>query len=201
MLKAFAKFRHWVELTVPTLGAGGIFLAAFLDSSFVSLPLINDLLVIRLSILHPLRMPLYAMCALLGSLTGCLCIYVLARKGGEAYFRRHAGGRGERIRAWLDRNSFLTVAITSILPPPMPFKLIVIGAGVFQVGVRRFSLALIVGRGFRYLAIGVLAVRYGETAQRLLVEHKLAFALGALVILLVSYLATRIAFRNPQARG
>lgn len=190
------KFRQWAEATLPALGAGGIFFAAFLDSSFVSLPLINDFLVVELSVIHPGRMPLYAATATLGSLAGCLVLFSLARKGGEAYFARHAGGRAGRIRKWLEQNAFLAVAVPAILPPPMPFKLFVLGAGVFQVGVRPFSLALIVGRGFRYFVLGILAVRYGEAAQRALVEHKVVFALAALAFVLVSYLVTRAAFRG-----
>ncbi|HKO04645.1 MAG TPA: hypothetical protein VJW51_07835, partial [Candidatus Acidoferrales bacterium] len=86
------KFQKWIAATLPALGVGGIFLAAFLDSSFISLPLINDLLVIEMSVLRPARMPLYAGGATLGSLAGCLVLFFLARKGGEVYFHRHAGG-------------------------------------------------------------------------------------------------------------
>jgi len=193
-MRWWTLFRHWAESTLPAMGAGGIFLAAFLDSSFLSLPLINDFLVVELSVMHPGRMPLYAAVATLGSLAGCLVLFFLGRKGGEAYFHRHAGGRAGRIREWLGRNAFLTVAIPCILPPPMPFKLIVLGAGVFQVGVRPFSLALIIGRGFRYFALGFLAVRYGQAAQRALLEHKAAFALAALAFVVLSYLITRAAF-------
>jgi membrane protein YqaA with SNARE-associated domain len=197
----WARFQHWIAATLPALGAGGIFLAAFLDSSFVSLPLINDFLVIEMSILRPARMPLYAATATLGSLAGCLVLFFLARKGGEVYFERHAGGRAARIRAWLGQNAFLAVAVPAILPPPMPFKLFVLGAGVFQAGVRPFSLALVAGRGFRYFALGILAVRYGEEAQRAMVEHKLEFALVALAFVLLSYLITRAAFRKEVASG
>jgi len=189
-------FRRWIAATLPALGAGGVFLAAFLDSSFVSLPLINDFLVVEMSVLHPGRMPLYAAAATLGSLAGCLVLFFLARKGGEVYFERHAGGRGARIRAWLGRYEFLAIAVPAILPPPMPFKLFVLGAGVFQGEVRPFSLALVVGRGFRYFALGFLAVRYGEDAQRALVEHKLAFVLAALGFVALSYLVTRAALRG-----
>jgi membrane protein YqaA with SNARE-associated domain len=190
------RFQHWIAATLPALGAGGIFLAALLDSSFVSLPLINDFLVVEMSVLRPARMPLYAAMATLGSLAGCLTLFFLARKGGEAYFQRHAGGRAGRIREWLGRNAFLAVAVPSILPPPMPFKLFVIGAGVFQVGLKPFSLALVVGRGFRYFALGFLAVKYGASAQQALAEHKWAFLFAALAFVGVSYLVTRAAFRG-----
>ncbi len=194
----WSKFQHWIGAALPALGVGGIFFASFLDSSLVSLPLVNDFLLVELSVLHPARMPLYAVTATLGSLAGCLLLFFLARKGGEAYFHRHAGGRAARVRSWLQKNAFLAVAVPSILPPPMPFKLFVLGAGVFQVGVRPFSLALIAGRGFRYFALGFLAVKYGEQAQRAMVDHKLAFALAALVFVLLSYLVARAAFSGDR---
>ena len=199
-LSKFLKLRHWIEATVPALGAGGIFLIAFLDSSFLTFPVINDLLVIELSILHPLRMPLYAVAATLGSLAGSLCIFFLARKGGEIYWHRHAGGRGDRVRDWLASNSFLAVAASSLMPPPMPFKIFVIGAGVFQVSAREFSLALLAGRGFRYFAIGFLAVRYGQAAEHYLLDHKIVLALVGLTFLLLSYLVTRLAFRKTPPK-
>jgi membrane protein YqaA with SNARE-associated domain len=194
----WSRLQHWIGATLPALGAGGIFLAAFLDSSLISLPLVNDFLLVEMSVMHPARMPLYAVVATLGSLAGCLVLFFLARKGGEVYFHRHAGGRAGRIRGWLQQNAFLAVAVPSILPPPMPFKLFVLGAGVFQVGLRPFSFALVAGRGFRYFALGFLAVKYGEQAQRAMVEHKLVFALAALAFVVLSYLVTRAAFRGSS---
>lgn len=187
--------------TVPALGAGGIFLVAFLDSSFLTFPVINDLLVIELSILHPLRMPLYAASATLGSLAGSFCVFYLARKGGEVYWHRHTAGRAEHVRQWLSRNSFLALAVTAILPPPSPFKLFVIASGVVEMEVRPFSLALLAGRGFRYLGIGLLAVRYGAAAQHYLFEHKLVLALAGLGFVTVSFLVARLAFKKPSAPG
>jgi len=191
--------QHWFAVTLPGLGVGGIFLAAFLDSSLFSLPLINDLLLIELSILHPARMPLYAAMATVGSLAGGLVVFFLSRKGGEAYFRRHAGARSDQIRRWLQKNAFLSVAVPSILPPPIPFKLFVIGAGVFQVRAREFCVALVTGRGFRYFALGILAVEYGKWAEQAIVEHKLAFALVALAFVGASYLVWRKTFRGSES--
>jgi membrane protein YqaA with SNARE-associated domain len=194
----WTRLQHWFAVTLPGLGVGGIFLAAFLDSSLFSLPLINDLLLMELSILHPARMPVYAAMATVGSLAGGLVVFFLARKGGEAYFHRHAGGRAGRVRGWLQKNAFLSVAVPSILPPPIPFKLFVVGAGVFQVGIRAFCAALVTGRGVRYFALGFLAVKYGKWAEQAIVEHKLAFALAAVVLVVASYLATQAAFRGSD---
>ncbi len=192
------KLPGWVANLAASLGSPGILLVAFLDSSVLSLPVINDLLVIHLSIQNPGRMPLYAAMATLGSLAGSIVLYFTAKKGGEAYFKKHTGGRGERIRAWLDRNSFLAVAIPSILPPPMPFKAFVIAAGVFQIRIGTFVLALLVGRGMRYLVGGSLAVRHGLEAQRFVCENVLQSTAILVVLVLGSYVVTRLILRQTK---
>lgn len=192
------KFPAWLKhliLLLQSLGGFGLFLAAFLDASVLSLPIINDFLVISYSIRAPARMPYYALMATLGSLAGSLFLYFLAKKGGEVLFRKSASRRAERIRAWVDRNDFLSIAIPSILPPPMPFKAFVLAAGVFQMRLRTFVLALALGRGIRYLAEGILAVRYGERAWDWLKQHPAEFTLILLVFVAVSWMVTRFAFR------
>jgi membrane protein YqaA with SNARE-associated domain len=133
--------------------------------------------------------------ATLGSLAGCLFLYYLAKKGGEVMFRKRVGPRAARVRAWVERNAFLSIAVPSILPPPMPFKAFVLAAGVFQMPMRIFIIALIIGRGFRYFAEGFLAVRYGADATRFLMENKLEFTLIIVALLVASYLVTRFVFR------
>jgi uncharacterized membrane protein YdjX (TVP38/TMEM64 family) len=144
-------------------------------------------------------MPYYALMATLGSLAGSTLIYILARQGGEAWFRRSAGARAGRIRHWLEKNAFLSVAIPSILPPPMPFKAFVLAAGVFQIPWKTFVIALLVGRGFRYFAEGILAVRYGAEAIELLKRHPVLFSLAMLLLIVASFFVSRLAFRAPAA--
>lgn len=190
------KFRDWVLSLAGTLGGLGLFVVAFFDSSVLTFPVANDLLVMQLSVLHPARMPYYALMATLGSLAGCLWLYFLAKKGGEVMFRKRAGARAERIRGWVARNSFLSLAIPSILPPPMPFKAFVVAAGVFQAPLRTFVLALALGRGLRYFALGYLAALYGADAYRYLRENRLEFFGIILLLILASYLLTRFIFRR-----
>jgi membrane protein YqaA with SNARE-associated domain len=75
------SLRSWLKASLPALGGLGLLAASFVDSSFVPLPLVTDLLLIDLSSRHPMRMPYYAGMAAVGSLAGCLWIYYLARKG------------------------------------------------------------------------------------------------------------------------
>jgi membrane protein YqaA with SNARE-associated domain len=195
------KLPGWLQKTVAAMGGGGLFVVAFLDSSVLSFPFVTDALVIELSLQRPARMPYYAAMAALGSLAGCIWLYLLAKKGGEAYFRRHAGTGADKAKRWVENNAFLSVFVPAILPPPMPFKIFVIAEGVFQVPLRTFILALLVGRGLRYFAEGLLAVRYGDAALQLLVAHSRAFALSVAAVLLLLYIAKRLLLRESSARS
>ena len=185
----------WLKSLVASLGGVGLFAAAFLDASVLSLPVINDLLVIHLSLKNPAAMPYYVLMALLGSLVGSIFLYYLAKKGGEVMFRKKVGPRAGRIRAWVQRNAFLSIAVPSILPPPMPLKAFVLAAGVFQMPMKIFVVALLVGRGIRYTAEGILAVRYGDQAVRYLFENKFQFTLLITGLIVASYLVSRWIFR------
>ena len=187
---------HWLQAIVAGTGGLGLFLIAFLDSSVLTFPVVNDLLLVDLSIRRPSRMPYYAGMATLGSVAGCLLLYYLARKGGEAMFNKHAGPRARHIHASINRNGFVSILVTALLPPPSPFKLFVIAAGALEMPVRTFVLGLIVARGFRFFGEGFLAVKYGDQATHFLVAHKLEVAGIALGIVLCLYLLSRIAFRH-----
>ena len=190
---------NWLQAVVAAAGGVGLFLIAFLDSSVLTFPVINDLLLIDLSIRFPARMPYYAAMATLGSVGGCLFLYYIARKGGEAMFRKHAGSRAQHIQAWISRNGFVSILVTALLPPPTPFKPFVIAAGALKMPVRTFVLGLLAARAFRFFGLGFLAVRYGDQAGQFLTTHKLEVAGLTLLAVLILYLASRMAFRRPLA--
>lgn len=188
---------HWLQAIVAATGGLGLFLIAFLDSSVLTFPVINDLLLIDLSIKYPARMPYYAAMATLGSVAGCLLLYYLARKGGEAMFHKHAGSRADQIRAWIKRNGFVSILVTALLPPPTPFKVFVIAAGALEMPVGTFVLGLFAARAFRFFGEGLLAIKYGDQAGQFLLTHKLEIAGITLTAVLILYLGSLLAFRKP----
>ncbi len=134
-----------------------------------------------------------------GLSAGCVWLYLLAKKGGEAYFKRHARGGAKRVRGWVQRNAFLSTFVPAILPPPFPFKVFVLADGVFQVPLRTFVIALLLGRSLRYFAEGILAVRYGPLILRYALSHEAMLAGSVFVTLAILYLAGRWMFRGPRA--
>jgi membrane protein YqaA with SNARE-associated domain len=189
-------WKQKIVVFAGTLGAPGLFLISFLDSSVLTFPVINDLLLIELCIQHPLRMPLYAAMAGLGSLLGCLLLYFIAKGGEEAFFHKRAGKHAHAIRHWVEKNGFVGTLMAALLPPPAPFKIFVIAAGVFEMPVASFASAIALARAIRYFAIGYLAIRYGKDALPFLAQHKLEVTIAALVFGLASYALSRLLLRH-----
>lgn len=199
MPASVARIVSWIQAFALGIGGPGLFVVAFLDSSFLSLPEINDLLVVMLVIEHNERMPYYALMATLGSVAGCLVLYCIGRSGGEALVRRRFGGpRMARALELSKRYGVLAIAVPAILPPPAPFKIFVLLAGVAAVPVWQFAITVAVARGFRYFAVGVLSVRYGDDAIAFIEANGRVVSL-VLVGLIVAGGAAWILWRRRRA--
>src|SRR5512142_2624190 len=112
--------RHLLSLgtKLAAFGGPGLFAVAFLDSSFLSLPEINDLLIVSFVMQHKERLVYYVLMSTLGSIAGCFVVYVIGRKGGEALLRkRFSAGRVERGMQVFQRYGLLAILVPSILPP------------------------------------------------------------------------------------
>ena len=183
------RFVAWVQGAALALGAPGLFIVTLLDSSVLSLPEIADLLVIWMVTQHKSRLLLYAGSATVGSLVGCLALYYLGKKGGEALVRkRFASGAIDSAMNTFRRHGVIAVLIPSILPPPAPFKVFVILAGLADISAGRFATAIAIGRGGRYLGEGLLAVRYGDQAIEFVHNHAQGVSLALAVILGAAFL-------------
>jgi membrane protein YqaA with SNARE-associated domain len=194
------KIFLWLQGLVMAFGGGGLFVVTFFDSSLLSFPFFPDAVLIELCISKPVLMPYYATMAALGSLFGCLVLYFIAEKAGEAFFHKHAGGKAQKIKEWVDNNGFLSAFIPAILPPPFPFKPFILAEGVFQVPAKTFMLAILLGRGLRYGTEGILAVRYGDAALGYLKSHGGTFALAVLAVMVVLYVLSHFVFRHSPAK-
>jgi membrane protein YqaA with SNARE-associated domain len=176
----------WAQGFVAAFGGLGLFAVAFLDASFVSLPEVNDLLVVWMVAKHKELFAYYATMATLGSVAGSYVLFGLAWKGGEAFVRKRAKSAGlEQGLSAIRRHGFLALLIPSILPPPAPFKIFVLGAGLARVNPVSFGLALTVGRGLRYFSAAMLAVWYGDAALTYIADHGKEVALVIAAILIV----------------
>jgi membrane protein YqaA with SNARE-associated domain len=175
-----------VQEWASELGGLGLFILATLDSSFLSFPQVNDLLIIVLSTKYPERMVYYAGMTVLGSLLGCFMLYGVARRGGEVFIRKRVKGRyADRAIALYQRHGLLAVVVPALLPPPVPFKVFVLLAGAAAVSPVRFGIAVAIGRSIRYFGQGYLAVLYGEQAAEFMKAHGTTLGIGLAAAALV----------------
>jgi membrane protein YqaA with SNARE-associated domain len=198
-----SEFVSRIRTLALALGGPGLFVVAFLDSSFLPLPGITDVLLVVAVTRRPAAMLWYVVLTVAGSVAGCLALHYLGRKGGEALVRRRfTGEKIERAMAALQRNGVMAVLVPCLLPPPAPFKIFILLAGVAGISAVRLAIAIAIGRGVRYLALGFLAVEYGETAMTYAREHGTAVSLGAVGVLAAGFAAYLVWSRSRTiARG
>ena len=196
------RFVDRVQTLALALGAPGLFLVTFLDSSFLSLPEVADLLVMWMVTRHKARLALYVVSATLGSIVGCLLLYSLGRKGGEALVRkRFSSASVDKTMAAFRRHGIMAVLIPSILPPPAPFKIFVILAGLAGVSATRFTTTIVVGRGARYLVEGLLAVWYGDRAMAFMRAHGTTLSLAVVGLVALGLVGYLLSTKAQTAKG
>ena len=161
-----------------TFGAFGLFAVALLDSTFVPLPSSADALMMLLSATNPSWMLLYAFMATAGSAIGCWILYLISRRAGSRALNRFSEAKQNRVKNLIERYDMWAVLAATLLPPPFPFKLFVVTAGVFRFSLLRFMLAIIAGRAFRFVLEGYFAVRYGMQAKEILAKYYPWIGLG-----------------------
>ena len=179
-------------------GPVGLFVVALLDSSFVPLPSSADALMLLLTTAHPRWMVLYAVIATAGSAAGCLILYHVSSRAGKRALNRFSEAKQKRVKDLIDRYDVISVLVASLLPPPFPFKLFVVSAGVFRFSMTRFLIAIVVGRGFRFLLEGYFAVRYGAQAKVILAKYYPWIGLGLAVLIVLAFVIRAVLKRRPE---
>jgi membrane protein YqaA with SNARE-associated domain len=181
------RLAAWIEAYAVAWGGPGLFVIGYLDSSFLSFPEVNDLLVMGMAMHHHGRLIYYSLMATLGSLAGCLTLYYIARAGGEAFVRKRFHERHvDRALVLAQKYGLLIVMIPALLPPPMPFKIFVLIAGVAEIPVWQFTIGVFAARFIRYFVEGLLAVWYGDAAFAFLRANagRMALALSVAVVVI-----------------
>jgi membrane protein DedA with SNARE-associated domain len=196
-----AEAGAFLQAAAEKLGGPGIMLIALCDSSFLSFPEGNDLLIVILSIGSTWKgMAYYVAMTVLGSLLGCSILYIAGRNGGNPLLRKKFSQKSiENAESKFKKYGVLSIIVPSILPPPFPFKLFVLIAGVFRFSAGKFLAAVTVGRIIRYTIWGVLGVLYGNSVSNYLQKN----LEGVGVFFLTVFLATTgiVLFyylRNPR---
>ncbi|HKR02188.1 MAG TPA: VTT domain-containing protein [Pyrinomonadaceae bacterium] len=207
--QTFGAVVQWLEqfvIGVPIYVAGpSMVIIGALDSSLLSLPEINDYLVVMRCANAPYEVFYFPLFAAAGSVIGCLLLYTIIRRGGQAVLRkRFRTEHLERVERTYARFGFLALAVPALLPPPMPFKIFVATAGALEYPRWRFMLTVMIARSLRYYIEGTLAVFYGKTVLDFIKRYGftiLAIVIAVCLIGLVVYLILQRRHRSAESEA
>ena len=181
--------REWQLVILPALAKLGIaasFVVAVLDSSSIPVPIDAFLAVYIWN--DKLHFWIYPVLAAAGSAIGGLVPYWIGRAGGELFLLKHINrDRLNALRLKFERQEFLAVMIPSMLPPPTPWKLFVFSAGVFEMRVVPFLIAVFAGRLVRWIALGILVIQFGPGAVDLVAHHSRVTILAVLTLAVAGF--------------
>jgi len=135
-----------------------------------------------------------------GSAIGCVILYYVSRRAGNRALRKFSPAKQKRVKELIDRYDVLSVLVASLMPPPFPFKLFVITAGVFRFSLIRFIAAIIAGRMFRFLLEGYFAIHFGAQARQVLQKYYPWIGLGLAVLIIVVFV-TRNLLKGKSKRA
>ena len=201
-LSTIARWLERYVLGLPIyLAAPAMIVIGALDSSLLSLPDINDYLVVGRCFKQPHAVFYFPLFAATGSVLGCALLYTIMRRGGQAVLRRRFSLESiKRVEKAYARFGFLAIAIPAVLPPPLPFKIFVATAGTLEYPRWKFLLTVMVARSLRYYVEGILAVFYGRRVLIFFKDNGLVIisivATVGLIVLLIYMLVNRR--KNPR---
>ena len=211
MFDWFRAIGRWLERYVLALpiyyAAPAMIIIGALDSSLLSLPEINDYLVVGRCVKQPSAAFYFPLFAAAGSVIGCLLLYTIMRRGGQALLRRRFKRENiERVERAYARYGFLAIAIPALLPPPMPFKIFVATAGTLEYPRWKFLLTVMIARSVRYYVEGTLAVFYGRRVLTFFRDNSLviisigtgAALVGLVIYLIVNRVRTKKSTEHPE---
>ena len=155
-----ARYTAWILGLMKVLGIWGAFVIAFADSALLGMPV--DFVVATYVYQDRRRLLLYIAMASLGSALGSIPLYIIGYLGGEKVLRKRISEeRFLKIHRSFEQHEFWALMFPGMLPPPMPFKIFVLGAAVFEMRFRDFLVAIFLGRFVRFLVLSVLVLWFG----------------------------------------
>jgi membrane protein YqaA with SNARE-associated domain len=198
-----ARYTAWIWLLLQHLGIWGVFVIAFADSALLGMPV--DLFVATYVYQDRKRLLFYVVMASLGSALGSIPLYIIGYLGGEKLLRKRISEeRFQQIHRSFENHEFWALMFPGMLPPPMPFKIFVLGAAVFEMRFRNFLAAIFAGRFVRFLTLALLTLWFGPQIIELMgavVRRHFSGLLGVVTGGVLVWLLMRRSKRRRAAGG
>jgi membrane protein YqaA with SNARE-associated domain len=195
-----ARYTAWVLHVLAPLGIWGVFAIAFADSALLGMPV--DAIVAYYVYQDHSRLLFYVLMASAGSALGSIPLYIIGYQGGEMVLRKRISEeRFLRIHRSFERHEFWALMFPAMLPPPMPFKIFVLAAAVFEMKFRDFIAAIFAGRFVRFMALALLTLWFGPQMVGLMAAVFRRHIYGVLGTLAAGLLVWLVMRKGRKARA
>lgn len=184
-MQSFRQFFHGLAVAVFHLGGFGVLLVGIVDSSFLTVPIANDLLVIALSSEHPYRMPYYAFMAAFGSVLGCAVVDVISRKAEEGIAHAFSARRIKFVESHVREHAGWILAVSAVMPPPFPFTTVVVAASASRYPRKKLFAVIGGARFLRFAVEGALAIWLGRQILSFVKSSAFEYAIIGLIVVAV----------------
>ena len=162
------SFVHALFVFFVNLGAFGLLILGVLDSSFLFLPLGNDLLLVALTVRHNALLPLFVAAAAAGSTLGCYIIDLIVRKHGGAGIRKVLSAkRLKYVEKRIEHHAPAALLLATLAPPPFPFTTVVAAVSALHYPRVKMLGVIAAGRVVRFTILGLLAIWLGRHLLRI----------------------------------
>jgi len=167
-------------------GALGLIVLSILDSSFLFLPIGNDLLLIALVSRDSSHFLLYAVAAAAGSAIGVWTVDAISRKSGEEGLTKITSKkRLEYLKKKMKQNAAIAIVLACLAPPPFPFTAMIAAASALQYPRLRLFILVFSARLGRFLLVGLAAIYFHEEIMRIARSREFMWFMEAFALLCV----------------
>lgn len=173
----------------------GLFLLSFAESSFFPVP--PDLVMIPLAVLNPPLALFYALITTLGSVIGGVFGFFIGNKGGKKIVYRFISEQKlYNVKLYYKKYDVWAVIVAAF--SPIPYKVFSVSAGLFDLDLKRFIVASIIGRGGRFFIVGTLIFLFGATIKTFLNEYFELVTIGFTVLLIGGFIIANFVFKHKK---
>jgi membrane protein YqaA with SNARE-associated domain len=176
---------EWTQQTLLPLGNGGLFILAFIESSFFPIP--PDILLILLVLADPSQTYLYVFICTIGSTLGGMFGYSIGYYLGKPIlYKLFKKEKIAKVHRLFEKYEAWAIFIAGF--SPIPYKLFTLAGGSLFINFKKFVIASFISRGLRYLIIGTIVMLYGQEVVALIDQYFALFTTAVVIVLVVIYL-------------
>ncbi|GIW62883.1 MAG: cytochrome b561 [Patescibacteria group bacterium] len=173
----------------------GLFLTAFAESSFFPIP--PDTLLIPLALLNPEKALFLSFLTTIASVLGGGFGYFIGYKGGRPIVSRFVSDEKlYKVKQLYNKYDVWAVGIAAFTP--IPYKVFTIAAGLFELDFKRFIIASVLGRGGRFMLIGLGIHLFGPAIKPFLTSNLEVFTIGFVVLLVFGFWAINMFLKRQS---